>query len=886
MWDLTSFFITRFLYFSFAIIIYESKKNRENVQLRGTDIALSGSRRNFKMQNSSYIIVLGGDGYLGWPLSLRLARRNPFKKIILVDNLLRRKLVDEVGGCSLIPILDSEKRLQEARKIYALNNLQFLYLDINSEELDILIRESQPEAIYHLAQQCSAPYSMRGCSEALFTLNNNEGGNMRLLWAVRNYAPNCHIIKLGSFGEYAKSGIEISEGYFEPEFRGKRAQRPIPYPREADDFYHASKINDTNYISIACRKWGLRITDVMQSTVFGSWTEDIDGHSTLYTRMDYDETFGTVANRFMIQALAGKPLSIYGSGHQRTGLMALNDCIESLSDLWSQLPPLGTHRVINHLTEECYSINELAQTIKDIADQEGFKVEIQRGVHDPRKENDPVKLEYSIERQHVHRSLKPTPLREIVSKTFKMILPYQSCVNVDCLFPVTLWDQQKPYKNLNISDNFILPGRESVAAVSCEPEWENYRLKHFPSSAVNLNPGTLGTPSVETLEAMKKFNTADILSCPREQYKKGLEALQAAADTAEKIWPSSEHALHIAPSATQAANLLALTLARVSALRQRPLRVLTTSHEHLGGVGSFKRLREFELIYLSEREMRDLNAFHNRISLSKPDIAFFSHITFDCGQVLPVSEWSDIIKSLHPDALVILDISQSLGLLPPSFGQADVLFSSGHKWLFGPRGSGLLWTNENFRKVVGALHWSGDSFATGIKNSGFNLSGGMDFSVFAGLEAALKLHQKTGVENIRNRGIQLKHFFRQSLSGLLQKYDIQGDIIQSGIGIGNEVGILALMFENFDPYPLYMAMNKIKLYCKCIKDEAADGKPRQILRFGFPYYETKSRLESSLTVLDQFMSEKFSDGNRRPQLYDSEIKYITEPPVWSQPQTL
>ena len=362
------------------------------------------------MQNLSPIIVLGGDGYLGWPLSLRLARLNPLKKIILVDNLLRRKLVEEVGGCSLLPILEPARRLQKAKEIYALSNMQFLKMDVNSDALENLIRETQPEAIYHLAQQCSAPYSMRGCPEALFTLFNNEGGNMRLLWAVKKYVPNCHIIKLGSFGEYAKSGIDVCEGYFEPEFRGKRAQRPVPYPREADDFYHASKINDTNYISIACRKWGLRITDIMQSTVFGSWTEDIEGHNELFTRLDYDESFGTVANRFMIQALNGKPLSVYGSGHQRTGLMALNDCIESLSRLWAQIPPPATHRVVNHLTEECYSIIELAETIKKIAHNEGIEVEIQRGAHDPRGENDPAKLEYSIERLHVSRNLKPTLL--------------------------------------------------------------------------------------------------------------------------------------------------------------------------------------------------------------------------------------------------------------------------------------------------------------------------------------------------------------------------------------------------------------------------------------------------------------------------------------------
>ncbi len=828
------------------------------------------------MQNSAPIIVLGGDGYLGWPLSLKLARRNPLRKIIMVDNHLRRKLVEDVGGCSLLPILDTETRIQKAKEIYALNNIQFLKMEVNSEALENLIKESQPEAVYHLAQQCSAPYSMRDCPEAIFTLFNNEGGNMRLLWAVKKYAPNCHIIKLGSFGEYAKSGLDVCEGYFEPEFRGKRALRPVPYPREADDIYHATKINDTNFISIACRKWGLRITDIMQSTVFGSWTDDIDGHSELFTRIDYDEFFGTVANRFMIQALNGKPLSVYGTGHQRTGLMALNDCVESLSGLWSQLPPPATHRVINHLTEECFSINELAETIQTIATKEGFKVEIQRGVHDPRGENDPVKLEYGIERHHVTRNLKATLLHDVVTKTFRMLLPYQSYINSHCLCFVTLWNKHETQSSLNDFGLIALAELKKVPAISYEADWEIYRSKHFPNQSVNLNPGAMGTPSTNVLEAMRKFSSPEILACPQEQYRQGQEAMQAAVKTAEQIWFTRDHALHIATSATQTANLLALTLARVSSLRNRPLRVLTTSHEHLGGLGALKRMREFELIYLSEIEMRDLSAFRSRVIQAMPDIGFFSHVTYDCGQVLPVSDWGAIIKSCCPEALILADISQSLGLLPPPFEHTDVLFSSGHKWLHGPRGSGLLWTSERFRKEVEALHWSGDHFATEIKNPGFSLSGGMDFSAFAGLDAALKLHQNAGEEKIRERGIQLKNFFRQCFSSTLQKHGIHCDFMPAGTDPTEEVGILTALFEDVDPYPLYLAMNKLKLNCKCIKDRDQNGKARQILRFGFPYYETRNRLESALVMLDRYLHESEYISNRRA---------ISEPPVWSQPQT-
>ncbi|MGZ3690937.1 MAG: aminotransferase class V-fold PLP-dependent enzyme, partial [Pseudobdellovibrio sp.] len=661
-----------------------------------------------------------------------------------------------------------------------------------------------------------------------------------------------------------------------PEYRGKKAKTPMPYPREADDFYHASKINDTNYISIACRKWGLRITDIMQSTVFGSWTEEIDDHIELHTRMDYDETFGTVANRFMVQALAGKPLSIYGTGHQRTGLMALNDCIISLSTLWNEVPSRGTHRVINHLTEESYSINELAHTIKNIADEEGLKVDLQQGIHDPRGENTPVKLGYTIERQHVSRNLTATPLRDIISKTFRMILPYKKLVNNECLFPVTLWDHHHAQIKPEIANNSAPADTKVAASALSENDWENYRSKHFPNLAVNLNPGTLGTPSIDALEAMRKFATDDLLGSPREQYQQGQEAMLASAATAEKLWPSAEHSLHIAPSATQSSNLMALALARVSSQRKRPLRVLTTAHEHIGGLGALIKMREFGVVYLSEHEMQDLSAFKQRVIKSKPDIGFFSHITYDRGQVLPVSDWAAILKNLNSEALVLVDISQSLGLLPPPFEQTDMLFSSGHKWLFGPRGSGLLWTTARFRKEVEALHWAGESFSDDSKHSGFILSGGMDFSVFAGLDAALKLHQKTGEEKIRARGLQLKNFFHHDFSNILKKHRINHEFIQTQVGTSQDVGILTFTFQDYDPYPLYQAMNRIKLHCKCIKGADLNAKPRQILRFGFPYYETKSRLDKKLAVLDQFLQESLPEkisSSRKPTPASVEVEH-------------
>ena len=800
------------------------------------------------------ILVLGGDGYLGWPLSLRLARENSSKKVVLVDNLLRRRLVKHEGGDSLLPILTSQQRLEASRSQLGLENMEFIHMDVNSPDLELLIGECQPDVIYHLAQQGSAPYSMRGPEQAMFTVRNNEEGNMRLLWAVKNHAPDCHIVKLGSFGEYATSGMDIAEGYFRPAYGANRANRPVPYPREADDFYHATKINDTNHISVACRIWGLRVTDIMQCTVFGSWTPEIDGREELFTRLDYDECFGTVANRFLAQALCGQPLTVYGTGHQRTGLMSLNDTVQSLTRLREEPPPSGEHRVINHLTEESYSINELAETVRDLARQAGFPVEIQRGVHDPRGETLPIKLEYHIEHRYVLENLRPATFAEMVARTLRMLVPYRERIEDQRFAPKTLWNgaanlAEKPRGRVVQFDP--ARGSDEPAAPASERAWERFRREHFPYRHLNLNPGTLGSPSSDVLEAVREFQSADLLAHPLAQYKEGRAQLSGALDTARQLWPSEHHALHVSAGASACSNLLALCLARLAGQRGRPLRVLTTAHEHIGGLGAFERMPEFETHYLSEIEMRDQNAFEAVVQRYRPDVAFFSHVAYDSGQLLPVGSWSTIVKRSRPDATLIIDVSQSLGLRTPPFEDADVLFGSGHKWLFGPRGTGLLWTNDRFRATVAGMNWSGEPLLDDPVQDGFALTGGVDFSAFAGLRTALELHRKAGGDDTASgRSAALCRFFAPRLDDLLTYHGIEHRFVGTQAGPRRDTGVLTVSFPNHDPYPLYRALDQRMVHAKCIKDRDKGGKRRQLLRFGMPYYESAPRLREALSTID------------------------------------
>jgi UDP-sulfoquinovose synthase len=387
------------------------------------------------------ILILGGDGYLGWPLSIKLALRYPQTRIVIADNQLRRALVAKCGGNSVTPIEDPQARIAAFTRTFGQDNLSFVDLDVCTPKLEALIAELKPSLVYHLAQQCSAPYSMIGVDEAMFTITNNEAGNMRVLWAVRNLVPDAHLVKLGTFGEYAKGGIDIAEGYFQPTYNGKTADRAMPYPRESDDVYHISKINDTNYISLACRKWGLRVTDVMQSTIFGVYTEETHRHDALYTRFDYDAVWGTVVNRFLAQTVLGFPMTVYGTGLQRTGLMALDDSIGSLASLAERAPERGQHVVINHVTERNHCINDIAELVQAAARARGYSPEIRRGDYNPRQENDAVKASYQIENNYVSSHVAHTPFERVLGPMFDIVERFRDRIRPEVFPPQVRWEK-------------------------------------------------------------------------------------------------------------------------------------------------------------------------------------------------------------------------------------------------------------------------------------------------------------------------------------------------------------------------------------------------------------------------------------------------------------
>ncbi len=317
------------------------------------------------------ILIPGIDGYIGWPLTLKLLSLR--HQVYGIDNLSRRKNVKEMGSISALPILSIEKRIEKIKKKYG-EKISFQKCDLlDSKKLDAILKKQKPDVIIHLAEQPSAPFSMIDQKHNIYTQQNNVIGTLNLLHSIQRHVPKAHLVKLGTMGEYGYDpGLEIPEGFYEVEFRGKKAT--VPFPRLAGSWYHWTKVHDSNNIMFACKLWKLRSTDIMQGIIYGTRINEIDKKE-FYTRFDFDESFGTSINRFCTQAVIGYPLSVYGEGGQTRGFLSLSDCIQCITLLIDNPPKSGEYRVVNQFDEQ-YSILDLAKKIKKIGDKKGLKVQI------------------------------------------------------------------------------------------------------------------------------------------------------------------------------------------------------------------------------------------------------------------------------------------------------------------------------------------------------------------------------------------------------------------------------------------------------------------------------------------------------------------------------
>lgn len=326
------------------------------------------------------VLIAGIDGYTGWALAQYLTTRG--HEVAGADLMLRREWVAEVGSTSAIPITSREERMAAFREHYH-RTLDFRVGDLADYDfVGQLFTDFQPEAIVHLGQMPSAPYSMMDQKHCVWTQVNNITSNLNLLWAMREICPDAHLVKLGTMGEYGTPAIDIPEGFFEVEFRGRRDR--LPFPRQAGSWYHQSKVHDSHNTHFATRIWGLRATDIMQGVVFGTrWGGMVDDPR-LATRLDFDQCFGTAINRFCCQAVVGHPLTLFGAGGQKRGFLPLRDALHCMALTIEHPPEAGEYRVFNQFAE-AYTIAELAEMVKEVGDGLGLEVVIHH-YENPRKE--------------------------------------------------------------------------------------------------------------------------------------------------------------------------------------------------------------------------------------------------------------------------------------------------------------------------------------------------------------------------------------------------------------------------------------------------------------------------------------------------------------------
>lgn len=341
------------------------------------------------------VFIAGVDGYLGWPLAQHLAARG--HTVAGMDALLRRCWVEEVGSHSAIPVASIEERLRAFRQRFGADLHFYCANLLDYPALERSLAAFKPDAIVHLAEMPSASYSMMDQAHAAFTQHNNVIGSLNLLWAIKIVCPEAHLVKLGTMGEYGTPNLDIPEGFFEIEFRGRRDR--VPFPRQAGSFYHWSKVHDSNNTMFACRVWKIRATDIMQGVVFGTRIDDTRPDPPLQTRLDFDQCFGTVINRFCCQAVIGHTLTIYGQGGQTRGFLPLRDSMQCLTLVIENPAEPGEYRVFNQF-EHCYSVVELAKTVQKAGDALGLKITVQH-FDNPRAELE--QHYYRPDREHLIR---------------------------------------------------------------------------------------------------------------------------------------------------------------------------------------------------------------------------------------------------------------------------------------------------------------------------------------------------------------------------------------------------------------------------------------------------------------------------------------------------
>ena len=380
------------------------------------------------------VLILGGDGYLGWPTAMHLA--NAGHDVAVVDNFLRRNMATELGTNSLTPIQPLLDRVTVFKELTGHEVRPFVGDLMDAQFVDEVFSEMRPDAIVHYGEQPSAPYSMISRRHAVSTQRNNVEGNLNVLYAMRDLTPDAHLVKLGTMGEYGTPNIDIEEGFIEIEHKGRKDM--LPFPKLPGSMYHLSKVHDSHNIHFACRIWGLAATDLNQGVVYGIRTEETTLDERVCTRFDYDEVLGTVLNRFCVQAVIGHPLTVYGKGGQTRGFLNIIDTLQCARLAVENPAAAGEFRVFNQFTEQ-FSVNELAELVRRVGEDAGINVSV-GSVPGPRIEAE----EHYYNATHtklVEFGLQAHPLTDdVVSHMLETVARYKDRILVGPIAPKTRWD--------------------------------------------------------------------------------------------------------------------------------------------------------------------------------------------------------------------------------------------------------------------------------------------------------------------------------------------------------------------------------------------------------------------------------------------------------------
>ncbi len=318
------------------------------------------------------VLILGGDGYLGWPQAMYLSNKG--HEVAVFDSFMRRRADLEFGFDSLTPIASLYQRVDAWREVTGKSIEMFVGDTMEYDMLSRVFKEFRPDAVVHFAEQRTAPYSMIDREHANFTMVNNVVGTMNVLYALKDFAPDCHLVKLGTMGEYGTPNIDIEEGFIDIEYKGRTDR--LPYPKQPGSFYHLSKVHDSHNIHFAAKIWGIRATDLNQGVVYGVETDETRLDERLATRFDYDQVYGTALNRFCSQAAIGYPMTVHGTGGQTRGYLNIRDTVRCIELALLNPAERGEFRVFNQFTER-FSVMELAHLVREAGRELGLSPTIE-----------------------------------------------------------------------------------------------------------------------------------------------------------------------------------------------------------------------------------------------------------------------------------------------------------------------------------------------------------------------------------------------------------------------------------------------------------------------------------------------------------------------------